>query len=142
MNASDIVDAFARQAAECLSVLKQDYEGLERATPYTGLTLRPRTGGDPVRSGTLSGVGRFEVHGRGCRFEAEGGGDVDVDWNESGRAVFDSWRLLMFARSIGIDTVDREELRLAATSSPSVSAIADDQFTWPDDAYDITWSDV
>jgi hypothetical protein len=55
------------------------------------------------------------------------------------RAVSNSWRILMFARSIGNEIVGKESLRIAAMQSPSILQIAPDQFSWPDRRYDLTW---
>lgn len=131
---------FLRLAARCLDVLMVHYVGPERPTVWTGMLLRPRDGSDPVRGGDLPGLGTFKLHGRGCQFELDSGEDLDIDWDSEGRAVFDSWRILLFARSIGDDAVEREALRLAAAKSPSVSQIADDLFTWPDRGYDTSWN--
>lgn len=108
MTSREIVEAFAMLTARCLDALVAKYEGTERPTVWTGLFLQPRDGGEPVRSGALEGLGIFKLHGRGCQFELDSGADVDVDWDAEGRAVFDSWRVLMYARSIGDTCVDQE----------------------------------
>lgn len=56
-----------------------------------------------------------------------------------GRAVFDSWRILMFARSIGDDSVDREALRVAAADTTSIVQIGPDTFAWANRRYEVTW---
>ncbi|ACL38944.1 hypothetical protein Achl_0949 [Pseudarthrobacter chlorophenolicus A6] len=134
----EIVESFFRLTSRCLDALFMQYGGTERPTVWTGLWLVPRDGSDPVRSGRLDGWGAFHLHGVGCRFELDSGEDLDVDWDDDGRAVFDSWRILMFARSIGNETVSKESLRTAAMQSPSILQIASDQFSWPDGRYDLT----
>jgi hypothetical protein len=79
------------------------------------------------------------MHGRGCRFELANGAFVDVDWDEQGRAVFDSWRVLMFARSSGNATITRDEIRRALARSPELWNVGGDWFTWADRSYDIVW---
>lgn len=66
------------------------------------------------------------------------GADLDVDWDAEGRAVFDSWRVLMYARSIGNASVDQESLRQAASELATIVAIGPDTSTWPDRRYDLT----
>jgi len=138
MNPRQIVEVFALLAAQCLDALIARYEGIERPTVWTGLFLQPRGGGEPARCGALEGLGTFKLHGRGCQFELESGADVDVDWDAEGRAVFDSWRVLMYARSIGVTSVDQESLRQAASEVATIVAIGPDNFTWPDQRYDLT----
>lgn len=134
----EIVESFFRLTSRCLDALFMQYGGTERPTVWTGLWLVPRDGSDPVRSGRLNECCAFHLHGRGCRFELDTGEDLDVDWDDDGRAVFNSWRILMFAQSIGNETVSKESLRAAAAQSPSILQIAPDQFTWPDRRYDLT----
>lgn len=139
MPSCEIVESFFRLTSRCLDALFMQYGGTERPTVWTGLWLVPRDGSDPVRSGRLDEWCAFHLHGRGCRFELDTGEDLDVDWDDDGRAVFDSWRILMFARSIGNETVSKESLRTAAMQMPSIFQIAHDQFSWPDRRYDLTW---
>ncbi len=138
MTPRQIVEDFALLTAQCLDALVARYEGTERPTVWTGLFLQPRGGGELVRSGALEGLGTFKLHGRGCQFELESGADVDVDWDAEGRAVFDSWRVLMYARSIGDTSVDQESLRQAASEVAAIVALGPDSFTWPDRRYDLT----
>ena len=142
MTPREIVETFAHLTAHCLDALIANYEGTDRPTVWTGLFLRPRDGGDPVRSGALEGLGTFRLHGRGCQFELESGADVDVDWDARGRAVVDSWRILMYARSIGQTSVDQESLREAAAEVATLVALGPDTFTWPDQRYDLTLGEV
>lgn len=142
MTPEEIVDTFAQLTAQCLDTLIANYGGTERSTVWTGLFLRPRDGDLAVRSGALEGLGTFKLHGRGCQFELESGADLDVNWDTEGRAVFDSWRVLMYARSIGDVSVDQESLRHAASEVATVVAIGPDIFTWPDRRYDLTLGDA
>ncbi len=142
MTPQEVVYAFTQLAARCLDSLIAEYDGSERPTVWTGLFLRPRDGGEPVRSGTLSGLGEFKLHGRGCAFELDSGEDLDVDWDDAGHAVFDSWKLLVFAQSIGWEQVGREDLRLAASVAVDILQLADDAFTWPDRRYDLVRGDA
>ncbi|WP_457966606.1 DUF6896 domain-containing protein [Arthrobacter sp. D1-29] len=137
----EIVESFVRLTARCLDTLITRHAGTERPTVWTGLFLVPRDGSGPVRSGQLNGLGTFALHGRGCRFELHTGEALDVDWDDSGRAVFDSWRILMFAKSIGDQKTKIEDLETAAGQTSSIIQIAPDQFTWPHRRYDLTWTD-
>lgn len=137
MTPREIVEEFASLTARCLDAIVIKYRGTDRPTVWTGLWLVPRDGGEPVRSGVLYGLGTFKLHGRGCGFELDSGAYVDVDWDEEGRAVFDSWRVLMFARSIGDESVDGESLRIAARQVAWVVALGPDTFTWPHRRYDV-----
>lgn len=140
MDPRETVDAFVRLTARCLDALLAKYGGTERPTVWTGLWLVPREGSDPVRSGRLDGLGIFNLHGRGCRFELDTGEALDVDWDGDGRVVFDSWRIHMFALSIGELSVDMETLEAAAAQAPSIVQLAPNQFSWPDGRYDVTWA--
>lgn len=141
MTPREIVETFVQLTARCLDALVVKFEGTERPTVWTGLFVQPRDGSNPIRSGVLEGLGTFKLHGRGCQFELDSGAGVDVDWDSDGRAVFDSWRILMFARSLGDESVDQESLRAAALQVPSIVELAPDTFTWPDHLYDVTWNE-
>jgi hypothetical protein len=136
---AEIVESFALRMAQCLDAMKREYRGVQRDAVDSPLTVVPRGDGDPTRTGPLETLGRFEMHGRGCRFELESGEELDIDWDANGRAVFDAWRILMFARSIGEETVNRDELWLAATEDPSLVKVSEGWFTWADRSYDVTW---
>ncbi len=138
MTPREIVEAFALLTAQCLDALVGRFEGAGRPNVLTGSHLQPRGGGEPVRSGSLEGMGSFKLHGRGCQFGLTSGADVDVDWDAEGRAVFDSWRVLMYARSIGETSVDHGSLRQAASEVATIVALGPDCFTWPDRRYDLT----
>lgn len=137
MTPNEIVQRFATLTATCLDILRSEYDGLEKQSMAQPAVLLPRDGSPPVNSGRIGSLGRFELHGRGCRFELDSGEDLDVDWDSEGRAVFDSWRILMFARSIGDDVTDRESLRAAADADPLLWEIREDWFTWADRNYDL-----
>ena len=141
MTPHETVATFTELTARCLEALVSEYEGIDRPTVWTGLFLRPRGGGDPVRSGVLAGLGRFKLHGNGCQFELDSGADLDVDWDGEGRVVFDSWRILMYARSIGDERVEQEGLRLAAIEARGITQLADDRFTWAGRLYDVVLGD-
>jgi hypothetical protein len=142
MTPGEIVDTFVLLSERCLNALLAQYDGMDRPVIWTGLFLRPRSGGDPVRSGALEGLGSFKIHGRGCQFELESGADVDMDWDDEGRAVFNSWRLMMYARSVGVGSVDQESLRVAASEATTLVQVGPDLFTWPDGRYDIIRGEV
>ncbi|PKQ25469.1 MAG: hypothetical protein CVT64_09700 [Actinobacteria bacterium HGW-Actinobacteria-4] len=137
MTPQEIVEAYVGLASRCLDALLEEFSGTDRPTVYTGLWLVPRDGGEPLRSGYLEGLGHFTLHGIGCRFELDSGEVVDVDWDEKGRAVFDSWRLLMYAQSVGIENHDEASLRRAASESAAVVSLRGGGFTWPDNKYDM-----
>lgn len=137
-----IVDSFVRLTPRCLDTLITQYAGTERPTVWTGLFLVPRAGSDPVRSGQLNGLGTFALHGPGCSFELHAGEALCVDWDDDGRAVIGSWRIRMFAESIGDQLINVEALGAAAGQTSSIIQIALDQFTWPLRRYDLTWKDT
>jgi hypothetical protein len=137
MTPNEIVDRFAALTSRCLDLLRSTYDGLDRESIDIPARLLPKDGGPAVRSGQLGALGRFELHGRGCRFELATGEDLDVDWDTDGRAVFDSWRLLMFAKSIGESSVDRHALRLAALQATDLWLVEGDWFTWADRNHDL-----
>ncbi|MFJ2816678.1 DUF6896 domain-containing protein [Streptomyces sp. NPDC091279] len=62
---------------------------------------------EAVRAGELDRRARsatgfsYAVHGYGCRMTAPDGTEIDVDLLPDGSEVFDSWRLEVFARSVG-----------------------------------------
>ncbi|WP_418057503.1 DUF6896 domain-containing protein [Pimelobacter simplex] len=118
MTPQQIVSSFVEITERCLDALLGEYGG------------RP-----PVRTGVLDGRVRFQLHGIGCRFELDDGTDVDVDWDDNGYAVFDSWRILMYAHSIGDERVERDELRVAAAEHPRLTQVTPDWFTWSDGRY-------
>ena len=138
MTAYETVDVFVQQTSRCLDALLLLHGGTERPTVWTGLWLVPRDGSDPVRSGPLPGLGTFQLHGIGCRFELDTGEILDVDWDAHGRAIFDSWRLGIFAQSADHLPVDENALQLAAGEHPALVEVAPDTFTWKDPRYNLS----
>ncbi|WP_045730414.1 DUF6896 domain-containing protein [Pseudarthrobacter chlorophenolicus] len=136
-----IVETFVRLTSRCLDALLTVYGGNERPTVWTGLWLVPRDGSDPVRSGVLDELGSFHLHGVGCRFELDSGEDLDVDWDWDGRAVFNSWRILMYAHSTGDEAVTEQALRATALQAPSVVVLEADKFIFSHRRYDVTRSE-
>lgn len=135
MNPEFIAEDFVRRTSECLDELFVRFSGMRRETIWTGLALIPKLGAPPVRSGTLAGVGTFEIHGRGCCFVDLEGAVLDVDWDSKGMAVFDSWRVRMFAKSVGHSSIDQLALRDALAKIEGIEQVADDTFTWADRRY-------
>jgi len=139
MIAEELVDRFTDLTERCLNQIKSTYEGIGRRSITSPAGLLPISGGGPVRSGLLGSIGSFQVHGQGCQFELIGGEVLDIDWNVEGQATFDSWRIWMFATSVGEASVDKESLRLAAIQSPRLWQLGDGWFTWADRNYDLPW---
>ena len=133
---ADIVHLFVGLTGRCLDLLLLEYGGHERKSASEPAMLLPRDGSRPVLNGRFGSIGRFKLHGRGCQFELDTGEDLDVDWDSGGRPVFDSWRLLMFAKSLG-QKADRESLRLAAIADPSIRQVRTDSFTWINRTFDL-----
>jgi len=122
-----------------LEAIRSAYDGIERTSMTTPAWLHPKLEGAPVRYGLLGSIGSFRLHGRGCQFELIDGEVLDIDWDDEGRAIFDSWRILMFAQSVGESSIDRESLRAAAMQSPRLWQLSDDWFTWADRNFDLPW---
>jgi len=139
MTPLEVVEGFADLAERCLERIQSDYEGIERSSMTSPARLVPKSGDAPVRSGLLGSIGKFQLHGQGCQFELRDGAVLDIDWDVEGRATFDSWRILMFGKSVGERSVDKESLRLAAIQSPRMWQLGDDWFTWADRNYDLPW---
>lgn len=74
--------------------------------PLTALSLS----GERSREGSISGFGAFQLHGIGCRFELASGEEVDFDWDQEGRPIFDVWRLRTYAHSVGQAATTEVEL--------------------------------
>jgi hypothetical protein len=61
----------------------------------------------------------YAVHGVGCRFTTSTGLEVDVDVDNDGNEIFESWRLFNFANSdpafgeLSVDDLTAAALRLA-----------------------------
>ncbi len=88
--------------------------GVRRSGPTEPLTAATNSG-KRVREGTIAGLGSFHLHGIGCRFELEGGEDVDFDWDTNGDVVFDAWRLRSFASSIGHEGINEDDFNTGST---------------------------
>ena len=89
--------------------LKQQLPWIGRVgTP--GMLMGRTTNGNYVRSGTLSGIGEFSMHGMGCLVERRDGALIDFSWDGRGRVVFDGYRLRRFGRSIGAAEIDEQPL--------------------------------
>ena len=114
MAPEDIVADFVGRVIECGLALREQFGGASRNEPRSPLSLFVADDGRRVRRGSLEGVGEFRIHGSGCRFEFASGEVVDFDWDQDGREVFDAWRLMSYARSLGIEPESEEPLRDAA----------------------------
>ena len=139
MTPFEVVERFTDLAERCLREIQSAYGGIGRSSVAGPAGLLPNSGGAPVRSGLLGSIGSFQVHGQGCQFELIGGEVLDIDWNVEGQAIFDSWRISTFAKSVGEVSVDKKSLRLAAIQSPRLLQLGDDWFTWADRNYDLPW---
>lgn len=135
MTNSEIVEAFLDSAEECLEALAEQYPSSKGPGWYLPLKLLDASSGMRVRKGRLKGIGRFTLHGYGCRFELSSGALVDLDWDAEGRAILDSWRLWSYARSVGKGELDRESLRLAASTNPRLILASGGWFTWADGSF-------
>jgi Domain of unknown function (DUF6896) len=62
------------------------------------------------RTGSLGSGGEYSVHGVGCLITTSAGLEVDVDILDDGTEVFDPWRMLMFARSAGVDELTEDRI--------------------------------
>lgn len=61
----------------------------------------------------------YEIHGIGCRLWREGGPEVDFDIDDDGVEIFNAWRVVAFADSLGeqgVPTDDEVERGLAELS--------------------------
>lgn len=73
-----------------------------------------------VRRGNMDrrGVSRdgvsYAIHGIGCRMVDRAGREVDVDFLQGGSEVFDDWRVIRFAESLGDGIVISRENVLSA----------------------------
>lgn len=110
MNAEAAVRAFVDRLVECVAGLRRQFSGASRIQPGEPLMLFPRDGGPGVRVGEIEGVGEFELHGQGCLVQLFSGEIIDFDWDEDGREIFDGWRLLQFARTLGAEELSEDAL--------------------------------
>ena len=126
LSPADIVQEFADLTASCLDLMRLDQNGAAH------VITRP-----VGRVGRLGTVGWFRFHGRGCCFELDSGEVLDVDWDETGRAIFDVWRIQNFARSVGIETAHNGSLLMAAKANSLLHHVEGDWFTWADSGHDL-----
>jgi hypothetical protein len=113
MTGEEIVVAFIALLGVCGRAFAAVSLGVSRSGPTEPLTAAV-SHGSRVRSGIIEGLGSFHLHGIGCRFELDGGEDIDFDWDADGAVVFDSWRLRSFASSIGHGGFPDHDLTTAA----------------------------
>ncbi|MEV0624087.1 hypothetical protein AB0I81_62995 [Nonomuraea sp. NPDC050404] len=67
-----------------------------------------------LRNETLLDGTRYSVHGFGCLMVDPGGAEVDVDVDDDGSEIFDSWRVSMYLESVSEgDGVPRGEISTA-----------------------------
>ncbi|MGR2752545.1 DUF6896 domain-containing protein [Agromyces arachidis] len=133
-----MVAQFIAAVVVCLTALRREYGAFERPAVDQPMVLLPRDAAGTVRSGVLDALGRFQLHGRGCRFELTDGSEVDVDWAFDGTLEFDSWKIWMFARSVGRSSIDREAVRAAAQAAPALKQINPDLFTLASDTFSLS----
>ncbi|UWE13461.1 DUF6896 domain-containing protein [Actinacidiphila bryophytorum] len=63
----------------------------------------------------------YQVHGAGCLFVGSDGAEIDVDFMDGGREVFDVWRLLRYGRSLSEPCeLAEQDVRLALESLGSL----------------------
>ena len=115
MQAQDVTVRYADHLVLALSAVRSQSAGVSRLAPGQPLTFETASGAN-VRSLRLPGVGTASLHGRGCLIEFDSGAEVDFDWDQARREVFDSWRLEQFARSIDERSISRDQLVLALRS--------------------------
>jgi hypothetical protein len=132
VNAQSAISEFLLAAESCLRALAEAYPSSLPSEGYRPLLLIEPVSGDQVRRGRLRERTRFEVHGAGCRFELKSGTVVEIDWDDNGNAVFDSWRLSEYARTSGRGALSRDELRAAAQVHPDLRPADGDFFTRAD----------
>ncbi|MFE2531045.1 DUF6896 domain-containing protein [Streptomyces sp. NPDC059371] len=85
-----------------------------------------------VRRGEASGY-EYQVHGAGCRFTAQDGSEVDVDFAADGTEIFDLWRLRWYGQSLPVPlTPTSDELRAAVKAlGPLLTEVQPGWFTVP-----------
>jgi hypothetical protein len=121
MSPQDVVLAFIASLGLCLRALRTEFHTVSREAPTAPLTAKT-VSSEARRSGRIDGLGAYKLHGIGCRIEMDSGEEVDFDWNERGRAVFDGWRLRSFARSLGLSEIDEAAL-VAACRELAVAGV-------------------
>lgn len=111
----EVVVVFADHLIIGLNALRSNSVCVGRRAIGEPLTFE-RESGQHTRSLSLPGVGTAQLHGRGCLIEFTSGAEVDFDWDQRRREVFDGWRLRQFARSIG-QPVDSDDQLIQAMRS-------------------------
>ena len=129
MTAEEIVVAFMTLLGVCVRALAEVSVGVNRSSPVDPLTASDAVG-TRVRRGDIGGLGSFWLHGVGCRFELDGGEDIDFDWDASGAVVFDAWRLRSFAVSVGMSLEPEGALGAAARSLVARGVLAELREGW------------
>ncbi len=117
MTPDELVQAYHSALVDCGWAIRRQYRGASRVAVAAPLTLFGVDEGVRVSAGHVNGFGEFKMHGAGCRFVLASGAVVDFDWDPDGRMVFDAWRLLKYAESLGLHP-SQEDLLAAASSSP------------------------
>ncbi|MGW1962671.1 DUF6896 domain-containing protein [Streptomyces sp. NPDC001935] len=83
-----------------------------------------------ARRGEAGGY-QYAVHGAGCRFTAQDGTEVDVDFAADGTEIFDLWRLRLYGQSLPAPVTSTEDdLRAVVESlSPLLTEVRPGWFT-------------
>ena len=109
MDAAAIILEFADHLLAGLSALRANSMGVGRAAMGQPLTFETADG-ERTRLLDLPGGGVAALHGRGCSIRFSSGAEVDFDWDPEHREVFDAWRVLQFANSIGQSDVSQDDV--------------------------------
>ncbi|MFI6804383.1 DUF6896 domain-containing protein [Streptomyces luteogriseus] len=102
---------FIRALGAADAALRQAVPSLEGPSDLLALT----------RSGAISRKGEaggyaYAVHGAGCRLTSPDGVVIDVDFTAGGTAIFDLWRLGLYAQSLPSSAARR-------SAAPSADAL-------------------
>ncbi len=128
MTSEEVVVAFVTLLGVCVRALASVSVGVNREEPTRPLTMLDAEG-RRQRDGEVAGLGTFRLHGAGCRFELDGGEDIDFDWGADGEVLFDSWRLRAFSVSIE-NGMEEVELRAAARSLTERGVLIEPREGW------------
>lgn len=128
MTSEEVVVAFVTLLGVCVRALASSSVGVNREEPSLPLTMFDSEG-RRQRDGEVKGLGTFRLHGAGCRFELDGGEDIDFDWGADGEVLFDSWRLRAFSLSIE-NGMGEDELRVAARSLAERGVLIEPREGW------------
>lgn len=129
MTSDEILVAFLTLLGVCVRALVATTRGADRETITSPLHVTDESG-RRVRDGEVAGLGSFHLHGVGCRFELDGGEDVDFDWDAEGNVVFDGWRLRSFAQSVGVDSLEVTDFDSSARSLVSRGLLQERRPGW------------